>query len=126
MIEMCAKHQAIRDKRVGVARPDLMAYIDLKKETAGSRVWASGNPQGELSFDPLAVREHFFKAQAALCLYANGCTAFTYVSILLSDLLLPFQIMCLNALSDRLAFVYTRMGELPSHKFMILCVLVHV
>jgi hypothetical protein len=77
MIEMCAQHQAIRDKRVGVAPPDLMAYVDLKKETAGSRVWASGTPQGELSFDPLAVREHFFKAQAALCLYANGCTAFT-------------------------------------------------
>jgi hypothetical protein len=38
---------------------------------------ASGSPRGELPFDPIVVREHFFKAQAALSRYAGGTTPFT-------------------------------------------------
>ena len=38
MMEMCAQYQTVREQRLGAPPPDLMAYIDLKKETAGTRL----------------------------------------------------------------------------------------
>eukprot|EP00038_Savillea_parva_P009584 m.184527 g.184527 ORF g.184527 m.184527 type:complete len:871 (+) comp16164_c0_seq1:95-2707(+) len=74
--EMCSKQREKLKKEIHVP-DDIMQYIDLVKLEAGEVTMSPGNPSGELSFNPAAVRDHFFKAQAALIVYAQGATPFT-------------------------------------------------
>jgi hypothetical protein len=71
----------------------------------------SGAPQGSLPFDPTVVQSHFFKAQAALVLYAEGTTIFTEGNTVKPTADTPEYLGMMTALARRFAASLIRGGS---------------
>jgi len=87
--------------------PGFLEFINL---TYSRPPLASGSPQGELPFDPDVVQQHFFKAQAALALYAEGTATFTDGVTIKPTPTDPEYHDMMNALARRFAAALVRGG----------------
>jgi hypothetical protein len=100
----------LHEKQNVLPPADWMALINLSAFDAGIGLpLPSGNARGELSFDPDVVQNNFFKAQAAIAIYAEGTQAFT--SEIHPTPAEPEYVAMIEALSKRFAASFIRGGE---------------
>eukprot|EP00038_Savillea_parva_P008088 m.174622 g.174622 ORF g.174622 m.174622 type:complete len:941 (-) comp13858_c0_seq1:141-2963(-) len=91
---------------------DIVAMTDIVGLEAGQGLpLSSGTPQGELSFDPNVVQQHFFKLQAGLALYAEGFEPFTSFGGIQPYPSEPLYPDMMEALARRFAAAFLRGGQ---------------